>query len=130
MLARSYELVRTDILRKTADANFVMLKHALGSSIQFAKLFGILTTSDASVISTKFLYTVTNLAGLLGNNKGWSGAQLINKMKRDTGIDIKVSDNRCHCTLKYGGPKVNKYSDEAVAMLQLVRDSKGYECQP
>lgn len=130
LMARSYELVRTDIPRKTVDANFEMLEHALGSPAEFAKLFGISTISDPSVISARFPYTLTNLAGLLGYNKGWDGAQkLINKVKRDKGIDIKVSDNRYHCTLKYGALKINKYSDEAVAMLKLVRDGKDYECQ-
>ena len=128
LMARSYELVRTDIPRRTVEADFSMLEHALGSSSEFAKLFGISTITDPSMISAKYPYTLTNLAKLLGFNKGWDGAQkLINKVKLDKGVDLKASDNKFHCTIKYGMSPIHKYSDEAVAMLKLVRDGKNYD---
>lgn len=128
LMARSYELVRTDIPRKTVDANFEMLEHSLANPVDFARLFGISTITDPSVISAKYPYTLTNLAKQVGFNKGWDGAQkLINKIKQDKGVDIKSSDNRYHCTIKYGAAPIHKYSEDAVALLKLVRGSKDYE---
>jgi len=129
LMSRSYELVRTDIPRKTVEANFEMLEHALGSPADFAKLFGISTIADPSVVSAKYPYTLTNLAKLLGFNKGWDGAQkLLNRIKREKGFDIKASDNLYHCKLKYGKLPIHKYSDELVTVLRLVQDGKIYEC--
>jgi hypothetical protein len=130
LMSRSYELVRTDIPRKTVEANFEMLEHALGSPSEFAKLFGISTITDPSVISAKYPYTLTNVAKLLGFNKGWSGAQkLLDRVRREKGLDIKAGDNRYHCTLKYGVLPIHKYSDELVVLLKLVRAGKDYECE-
>ena len=54
LMVRSYELVRTDIPRKTVHANFEMLEHAVETSAEFAKLFGISTIADPSVISARY----------------------------------------------------------------------------
>jgi len=129
LMSRSYELVRTNIPRKTVEADFEMLEHALGSSLEFAKLFGISTISDPSIISAKYPYTLTNVAKALGYNKGWSGAQkLLDRIQMEKGVTLKASDSKYHCALKYGAQPIHKYSDEMVALLKRVRDGLDYEC--
>ena len=130
LMARSYELVRTDIPRKTIEANFEMLERTVGSAEEFAKLFGISTISDPSIISAKYPHTLTKVSKLLGYNRGWNTAQkLLERVMREKGVDIKTSDNRYHCSLRYTTQPMHKYSDELVTMLKLVRDGKDYECQ-
>ncbi len=129
LMSRSYELVRTNIPRKSVDADFEMLEHALGSSMEFAKLFGISTLTDPSAISAKYPYTLTSLAKKLGYSKGWSGAQkLIEQVQMDKGVNLKASDNKYHFALKYGTQPIHKYSDEMVALLKSVQSGTAYEC--
>ena len=111
LLARSYDLVRRDIPRKTVEANFEMLEGAVGSAEDFAKLFGITTISDPSVISARYLYILSDVAKELGL-PGWNQAQfLIDKITKKDGYDIKAVDNIYHYAIKTGTKSVvHKYS--------------------
>ncbi|HEY5329825.1 MAG TPA: SIR2 family protein [Acidobacteriaceae bacterium] len=131
LMVRSYELVRTDIPRKLVQANFEMLEHAVDSPGEFAKLFGISTIADPSVISAKYPYILTEVGKKLGF-KGWNQVQpLLERVKVEKGFDLKGTDNRFHCAVKYGATTVvHKYSDESITLLKKVRDKKPYEVAP
>ncbi|WP_238227802.1 hypothetical protein, partial [Methylobacterium adhaesivum] len=120
LLSRSYELVRTDIPRKMVQADFKMLEGAVQNGDEFAKLFGITTVNEASVMGANYPHTLTGVCKKLGG-RGWARAQrAIDMLKEQIGFDIKSSDNRYHCAINYGKNPIRKYSDEAVVLLGKV----------
>ena len=48
-------------------------------------------------------------------------------MKLKDKFDLKASDNRYHCAMKYGKSILHKYSEEAVVLLRKVRKGEPYE---
>jgi len=63
ILARSYELVRTDIPRTKLEVDFEYLERKLNTQGEFAELFGITTISDGSALSALYPYSLTELSG-------------------------------------------------------------------
>ncbi|NKX37243.1 SIR2 family protein [Rhodobacteraceae bacterium R_SAG4] len=121
ILARSYELVRTDIPRTELNVDFDFLERKLENRDEFAKLFGITTISNPSAISAKFPYSITELGKKLGG-KGWHLAdKLIKVIIKDTGVDLKAEDSKFHHAMKVNHTEFHKYSDDAFDLLKKVK---------
>jgi SIR2-like domain len=128
LLARSYELVRHDVPRTSIQADFQMLEHAVANSESFAKLFGLTTVRDPSVLSAQYPYTLTDVSKKIGGNEWHLANVLIQAVKANSGFDIKASDNTYHCAVKCGRKAVvHKYSESVVDLLTKVRDALPYE---
>jgi hypothetical protein len=128
ILARSYELVRSDIPRKMVEADFQFLEHAIANSGDFSKLFGITTIQEPSALSVTYPYTLSQVAARLKKKATWHYAhQLLEIIKRDKRFDIKSSDNKYHRTEKYGKGLFHKYSDAAINILAAVDAGRPYE---
>lgn len=121
ILARSYELVRSDIPRTQLDVDFDFLERKLDNQDEFAKLFGITTINDASAVSAKFPYSITELGKKLGGSNWHTADKLMKIVKADTGVDIKASDSRFQHMLKVNSSKFHKYSDDAFDLLVKVQ---------
>ena len=129
LLSRSYELVRTDIPRKMVEANFGMLEGAMDDQGTFAKLFGITTIDQPSALAAGYPYTLTQVSKRLRLNS-WPHAQkLIDRVRASKGFDLKASDNRYHCSVKYSSTPIHKYSDAAVMLLGKVLAGEDYEVE-
>ena len=127
LLARSHELVRCDIPKKTQEVDYQTLERAVDNADSFAKLLGITTISDPSVISAQYPYTLTDLGIKLGGT-GWHIAhELITRIAREKSINIKQSDNKYHCATKYGKTIAHKYSDAAADLLKKAQDGEEYD---
>ncbi|WP_149537327.1 SIR2 family protein [Siccirubricoccus phaeus] len=127
LLARSYHLVRHDIPSMPIQADFKTLTDSVADSNSFAKLFGIAYIDDWSAASAHHIYSPTQLGKLLGGN-GWHFAnELLERMKNETGVDVKISDNRYHRTEMVNTTKFHKYSKDALNLLVKVRDGSPYE---
>jgi hypothetical protein len=127
LVARSYELVRHDIPKMPAQADFEVLSKSVDSSEEFAKLFGIASIKDYSAASALHPLTATKLGLALGG-KGWHKAnQLIDKVKQEKGIDLKTSDNRYHRAEKLNKTILHKYSKDMLELLKRVRDGVEYD---
>jgi hypothetical protein len=127
LVARSYNLVRRDIPKMAVDANFEMLSGAVESDESFAKLFGLANIPDYSAMSATHPYALTEVGKMLGGT-GWHPAdKLLKKIKAETGIDIKDSDNRYHIAVKISKTTFNKYSPELVALLERVQKGEKYD---
>lgn len=128
LLARSYELVRHDIPKKSFHADFEMLEHAVADSENFAKLFGIATVSNPSTISAKYPYILTDIGRKLGGKTWHTANKLMEIVEASKGVDIKASDNRYHYAVKYGATNiVHKYSDDLIDLLKKVKGNEEYE---
>lgn len=130
LMARTYKMVRSDIPSKSVEVNFEMLTEILNDDKALPKLYGITMVSESSDININFPYTLTVVGERLGF-KGWHGASdLINRIKRDKGIDIKATDNKYHVFIKVGKTSGNrKYSHAALKLLEEVRDNQDYQIE-
>jgi hypothetical protein len=127
VLARTYNLVRHDIPRKTVEVNFEILEKSVSSDKDFAKLYGITTLNDPSAFNATYPYTITQVGKELGY-KSWHNANvLIKDIKEKHGVDIKASDNKYHIAIKVGISQTHKYSNACLKLLKKERDMEEYE---
>lgn len=121
ILARSYELVRSDIPRRTVKVNFEFLERKLENSEEFAQLFGITTVSEPSMTTAQYPYTATELGRKLGGSSWHTAHKLMEQVENETGFEIRKSDNKYHQRLKLNKSTFGKFSDAAVDLLQRVQ---------
>lgn len=127
LIARSYELVRHDIPKARVEADFKMLNSSVANSTTFATLFGIASIKDYSAVSAEFKYSATQLGKALGGKTWHVANKLIDKLKADSGWDMKANDNPYHRSELVNKTVFNKYSDKAVDILSKVRDGMPYD---
>ncbi|NFV81899.1 SIR2 family protein [Magnetospirillum aberrantis] len=127
LMARTYELVRHDLPSRALEVDFKVLEHAVSSTDELAKVYGITTLDNPSALNAKYPYLLTNLGEKLGG-KGWHCAhKLIEQLRQDTGVDIKASDNRYHIAVKSGKTTINhKYSEDALTLLSSLSAGQEY----
>lgn len=128
LLARTYDLVRHDIPRRTVEVDFQTLEHAVSSGTELAKLYGITTVDDPSSFNAQYPFTLTMVGQELGY-KSWHNAnQFIDRIAKEKGVNIKESDNKYHLKVKVGASSfTHKYSQSAVDLLLKVKDGDTYE---
>lgn len=134
LMARTVDLVRKDVPTKRIEVDFQTLEHKMATGESIATLLGITSLDHASKVNATFPYTLTQVAEELGYGY-WSRAnQHIDEVKRQTGFDIKGSDNSYHITMKTGKKSwTNKYSQAVVDLLGKVAQGQPYslaaDCQ-
>jgi hypothetical protein len=127
-MVRSHELVRHDVPKNMIEADFQFLQNAIATSQGFAKLFGITTVNENSILAANHPFTATQIGRKVSTVELKKGAypnytnKLIAKVKQDTGCDIKDSDNKYHRAEKYGTNVIHWYSDALCPILIAVRD--------
>lgn len=128
LLARTYDLVRKDIPKKTIEIDYTTLEHALESQDELGKLLGITTISNPEDINKKYIYTITNIGTELGYQSWHPANKLIMKIKKETGINLKDSDNKYHIAIKSGNMNnvIHKYSPETIDLLKKVKNGIAY----
>ena len=127
LIARSYDLVRHDIPTMTVEADFKMLNQAVEDSDSFAKLFGIANISDYSAASAQHPFSATQLTTQLGGTGSYLAVSLLRRLKEETGIDIKASDNRYHRAEQVNRSTFHKYSAEILPILSAVQAGEPYD---
>jgi hypothetical protein len=134
LMARTVDLIRKDVPTKRIEVDFQTLDHMMATGDSVATLLGITSLDHASKVNATFPYTLTQVAEELGYEY-WSRAnQHIDEVKRQTGFDIKGSDNSYHITMKTGKKSwTNKYSQAVVDLLAKVAKGEAYtlaaDCQ-
>lgn len=130
LLARTYDLVRTDIPRKTAEVNYDTLEHAVSSEGGLASIYGISTFDNPASVNAVYPYTLTQVGDKLGYDSWHKAHQLIEKVKEEKNFDIKSTDNKYHIAIKSGdSSQTRKYSDATVELLKKVRNDEEYEVE-
>lgn len=127
LLARTYDLVRSDIPRNSVQVDYTVLANVSESDGELAKLYGIANASDGLDFNSNFPYTLTAIGKLLGY-RGWQDAnKLLEVVKNSTGKDIKSSDNKYHCAIMNGKEvQSHRYSGILKNLLEKVRDGREY----
>lgn len=130
LLSRSYDLVRHDIPRMTIQADFKMLGQSVNNGETFAKLFGLTTISSPSAHSANYPFSLSEVAEKITGEDGvyWAIAQnLIDRITREKGVNIKASDNRYHARIKVSkNSKTGRYSPALVDLLKTVQSGADY----
>lgn len=127
---RMHNLIRTDIPTKNVQVNYEALEHAISNEEAFGKLFGVTNIGDPAAANAHHPYTASQLAEQIGVSHWYHANTLIDKVKNDTGFDMKAFDNIYHVDIKTGkavGSRTRKYSEAAVALLKLVSCGACYE---
>ena len=127
LLHRTYNIVRHDIPMKTSQVNYDTLEHVLDTENELATLLGIQTHATASLINADFPYTLTGVAQQLGHDYWHFANVVLQRIKKERGVDIKASDNQYHIGIKVGQASVNhKYSQLCVDLLRAVEAGEEY----
>ncbi|MTI62207.1 MAG: SIR2 family protein [Firmicutes bacterium] len=128
LLARTYQLVRHDIPRKTIEVDYTTLEHAVNDENEMAKIYGITPLNDPIAVNAAYPYTLTQVGKKLGYETWHNANKLIDKVKEEKEFNIKESDNPYHIAIKTGSKlKTHKYSDATVELLTKVKDDESYE---
>lgn len=128
LLARTYDLVRSDIPRNPIQVDYTVLANVSESDGELAKLYGIADASDGLTFNVNFPLTLSALGVKLGF-RGWHDAnKLIEIIKEQRGVDIKSFDNKYHCAVMNGSTvQAHRYSNLAQILLKKVLDGEEYE---
>ncbi|MES2714641.1 MAG: SIR2 family protein [Pseudomonadota bacterium] len=130
LMARSVELVRSNIPKKHVNINFEQLAHAVESGEHFAKLFGVTSLADPSKVNLDYKYAATGVGQQLGFNTWHEVRKIIAAIKADKGYDITEDDNKYHIALKLGhkSPQLtHRYTEAAVDLFRKVIKGEPYE---
>lgn len=128
LLARTYDLVRSDIPRNPVQVDYRVLTNVSQSEGELAKLYGIANSSDGMAFNASYPFTLKTLGQALGF-KGWHDAnKLLETVKSVTGVDIKTFDNKYHYAIMNGDEiQAHRYSHYLRELLEKVRDGEQFE---
>ncbi|WP_394921485.1 SIR2 family protein [uncultured Robinsoniella sp.] len=127
LLARTYNLIRSDIPKKKVEIDFETLERVTSSDEEFAKLYGITTLGDPEQINATYPYSLTDVGRFLGYAGWYQANELIKKVEEEKDYRIKESDNKYHIAIKAGSrTTTRKYSEKLVGLLKRVKDNLDY----
>ncbi|PZT03142.1 hypothetical protein A7X87_13330 [Stenotrophomonas maltophilia] len=130
LMARSVELVRSNIPKKHVEVDFQQLEQTVESGESFAKLFGVTSIADPSKVNIDYKYALTGVAQKLGFKTWHKASELINLLQSQSGFDMRATDNKYHIAIKLGHKSTmlgHRYTDAAVDVLRKVMDGDAYE---
>ena len=133
LMARTVNLIRSDVPTKNIEVNYETLEHAIASGSNFANLFGISAVDNPAAANANHPYTSQMLAEKVGFKHWTKTNQLMEIVANAKGFDMKGSDNVYHVHIKTGkkdSSRVRKYSDAAVDLLLKVSRNEDYEIAP
>lgn len=118
LAARTMRLIRHDIPSGSVAVDYDVLERVAKDGDELPKLLGITPVENAN---QSHPFTLSQVAKRL-NLPNWQAVnKLINKIKDETGIDIRSFDNRYHCKIKTGTADTSisrKWSHEAVSFFE------------
>lgn len=130
LLARTYQLVRTDIPRNPIQVDYRVLANITEADGELAKLYGIADGADGLAFNLNFPFTMTTMGQALGYKYWHACSQLITKIFETTGVDIKSFDNKYHCAIMNGAEvQSHRYSDACRELLIKVRSGDEYAAE-
>ncbi|MEE4815884.1 SIR2 family protein [Pseudomonas alliivorans] len=127
LLARTYQLVRTDIPRNPIQVDYKVLANVTEADGELAKLYGIADGADGLAFNLNFPYTLTTLGQAMGYQAWHACDRLLRTIAETTGIDLKKFDNKYHCAIMNGAEvQSHRYSEACKDILEKVRSGEEY----
>ncbi|WFA05261.1 SIR2 family protein [Bacillus sp. HSf4] len=129
LLARTYKLVRSDIPRRSVEVDFDIIEKVVSDNQSLPKLYGVAMLDDPSQLNLQYPYNLTQIGQQLGYTNWHSANRLIETIHKNTGINIKETDNRYHILIKTGKTEMHKYSKHIVEILHKVDIGEEYSIE-
>lgn len=129
LAARTMKLIRHDIPSGKVAVNYDVLERVADEVEFLPTLLGITTVDNPN---QSHPYTLSQIAKRIGFATWHPVNKIINKIKDETGIDLRSTDNRYHCKIKTGnaaGSATRKWSHEAVSLFQKIDNGEKYALQ-
>jgi hypothetical protein len=125
LAARLMKLTRKDIPAGTVEVDYATLEKVAQDDEQLPRMLG-LTFADTDNKTHPF--TLSHVADEL-KLKGWNALNpVIRKIKDETGVDLRASDNCYHERIKTGKKSATrKWSHEAVELFKKIIAGKEYK---
>lgn len=125
LMARSVKLVRTDVPRRKVEVDYSAFRGAVEGNA-FLNILGV-TEVDAQTVANHFPYLITDVAKALGESHWKPINDIINRIRRIDGIDIKASDNNYHIAIKSGkNSSIHHYSEAFIELAKSIRNGENY----
>ena len=130
LLARTYQLVRTDIPRNPIQVDYRVLADVTEADGELAKLYGIADGADGLAFNLTYPFTLTTIGQAMGYKYWHACGRLMTTITETTGVDIKSFDNKYHCAIM-NGPEVqsHRYSEVFKELLEKVRSGEEYAAE-
>lgn len=130
LLARTYELVRSDIPRNPIQVDYKVLANVSEEDGELAKLYGISDTSDGLSFNINFPHTLTAIGQALGYKFWHKCARFIDIIESETGINLKSFDNKYHCAImNKEDVQSHRYSEAFKDLVEKVRSGEEYKTE-
>jgi hypothetical protein len=130
VMARSFELFRCDVPRRKVEVDFELLERAANQDGELAKLYGITLIDNADALNVGHPFILSDISKALGGKKWHRAHELIEKVRKTTGVDIKATDNVYHIGVKTGNCTItHKYSQKLMDLLTAVRAGAPYKLE-
>lgn len=127
LLARTYQLVRSDIPRNPIQVDYRVLANVTEADGELAKLYGIADGADGLAFNLNFPYSLTAVGQSMGYKYWHTCGRLITTIAEATGVDIKSFDNKYHFAIMNGSEvQSHRYSDVFRELLEKVRSGEEY----
>ncbi|WP_421779764.1 SIR2 family protein [Kiloniella litopenaei] len=127
LAARTMKLIRHDIPSGSVEVNYDVLERVAERQDELPTLLGISSVNNTNQTHP---YTLTQVAKRLGFSHWSAVGKLINRIRDETGIDLRSTDNQYHCKIKTGtkeSSSTRKWSHEAVDLLSLIQEGRPYQ---
>lgn len=127
LLARTYQLVRSDIPRNPVQVDYQVLANVTEQDGQLAKLYGIADGADGTAFNLSFPYTLTTLGQSMGYKFWHQCDRLLHVINETAGVDLKSFDSKYHCAIMNAGQvQSHRYSEAFRELLEKVRSGAEY----
>ncbi|EPJ5483022.1 hypothetical protein M0L71_003905 [Escherichia coli] len=110
--------------------DFEMLKNIAEQDNVLAKLYGIAELNNGQALNASYPYTISELAKLLDMGSWHYVHKVLERIHKETGFNIKSSDNNYHVLVKTGKEGVHKYSPAAFELIKKIINGQKYKLKP
>lgn len=125
LAARTMKLIREDIPSGVVSVNYETLERVAGEHDHLPTLLGIASVSNPN---QSHPLTTTQMTQRLGLSHWVHAYKLVSKIREETGVDIRASDNQYCCQIRTGQKSTTKkWSFQGVDLLRKVKDGLVYE---
>jgi hypothetical protein len=126
LMARSYQLVRSDVPRTPVALDFEMLERAVDNAEELPRLLGLAGINDAAALNASHPYILSQVAQELGWKTWHPAKKVLDSIRDQTEIDVQASDNPYHIKVPAGRSFTRKYSNRCLALIRKVRDGEDW----
>ena len=127
LAARTMRLIRHDIPSGNVMVDYDVLERVAADSAELPKLLGITAVENPN---QSHPYTLSQVALRLDVANWQVLDKILQRIKKEKGVNLRGSDNRYHCKVKTGVKEtsvVRKWSHEAIDLFRKIMEGADYE---